>query len=402
MVGTLLMVAKVFDGITDVFMGRIIDVTKVKMGRARFWYLISIVPIGVCTFFIFNVPGNMGNGAKSAWVFIFYLLISAVFYTMNQVAYNMMIARTTKNQNDQVTMSGSAMIFGMVGSLLVASVTNGLVEGFGGGQEGWRMAALVYSVIGIVIYLIPFFSLKELPDEEFVDVKKEIVKQDLTFVQTIGELFKNKYFILILLLYLVGYMNTGVMQSSMVYYATYVVGNPAIMGALGLCSMVPLIVGMPFMPKMISKFGMRKACIIGNTVTILGCAAALLGQFVAFPIVIVGLVIKGIGSLPGSATYTPFIAKADEYHYKKLGHRVTGSLFSCSTVGVKLGQGIGTAFCGWMISWCGFDGTAQVQSALTNYTLIALYLFVPLVLTVVTGIIYNQMKVEDDVQKMTE
>ena len=44
-IGTLLMIAKVFDGITDIFMGRIIDRTNSKMGKSRFWYLISCAPV---------------------------------------------------------------------------------------------------------------------------------------------------------------------------------------------------------------------------------------------------------------------------------------------------------------------------------------------------------------------
>ena len=63
-IGTLLMFAKVFDGITDIFMGRIIDLTKSKMGKTRFWYLLSCIPMGVCMFLIFNVPGSLGKGQK--------------------------------------------------------------------------------------------------------------------------------------------------------------------------------------------------------------------------------------------------------------------------------------------------------------------------------------------------
>ena len=63
-IDTLLMIAKVFDGITDIFMGRIIDRTNSKMGKSRFWYLISCAPLGICMFLLFNVPGRMGEGRK--------------------------------------------------------------------------------------------------------------------------------------------------------------------------------------------------------------------------------------------------------------------------------------------------------------------------------------------------
>ncbi|WP_050639728.1 MULTISPECIES: MFS transporter [Clostridia] len=403
-IGTLLMFAKVFDGITDIFMGRIIDLTKSKMGKTRFWYLMSCIPMGVCMFLIFNVPGSLGEGAKSAWIFIFYLLISAVFYTMNQVAYNMMLARVTKDQHDQVTMSGAAMLSGTIGSVVVASVTSGLVEAFGGGQQGWRMIALIYAVVGVGILLIPFFTLKELPEEEFdssvreSDTEAPAKTATISFGRTIIELFQNKYFILILLLYFVGYANSGIMQSSMAYYATYSMGNAGLMGILGMCTTIPLILGLPFMPKFIDKLGMRRACVYGAVLSVAGCIVAVFGQFTGMIILIAGLLIKALGMVPGSATYTPFLVKADEFHYQKKGHRVTGSLFSCATVGTKIGQGLGTAICGWILTWSGFDGTAAVQTAAANNAINFLYLGFPFIFSIITAIIYANMKVEEEIR----
>lgn len=397
-IGTFLMIARVFDGITDVFMGRIIDLTKSKMGKARFWYLISCAPMGICMYLLFNVPGWLDANGKSIYVFIFYLLISAVFYTMNQVAYNVMIARVTRSQHDQVTMSGSAMLFGTLGSLIVATITSDLVENFGGGQTGWRYVALIYAIIGVIIFLIPFFALRELPDEEFETAVQEKGER-ISFFQTLKELLTNKYFLLMLFLYFIGYANSGAMQSSMVYYSTYVLNNPTLTGVLGLCSTIPLILGLPFMPKLMDKMGMRKGSILGAVVQVAGCALALAGQFIALPVIIIGLLIKGAGMVPGAATYTPFLAKADEYHYQKKGHRVTGSLFSCATVGTKIGQGLGTAVCGWVLALGKFDGTAAVQSASANNAIIFLYLVLPLILSVITVFIYWNMKVEDELRE---
>ena len=158
-------------------------------------------------------------------------------------------------------MSGAAMLGGTVGSVAVASATSGLVESFGGGQEGWTMVALIYAIVGVAILLIPFFVLKELPEEEFQtavstsDAGKQVIEEKISFGQTIIELLKNKYFILILLLYFVGFINSGMMQSSMAYYAAYSLENPDMTGMLGMCSTIPLVIGIPFMPKLIDKMG---------------------------------------------------------------------------------------------------------------------------------------------------
>ena len=409
-IGTLLMVAKVFDGITDVFMGRVIDLTKSKMGKTRFWYLLSCIPMGICMFCLFNVPNWQKDGPKYTWIFIFYLLISAVFYTMNQVAYNMMVARVTKDQHDQVTMSGAAMLAGTIGSVVVASITSGLVDSMGGGQTGWRMVAIIYAVIGVVILLIPFFALKELPEEEFSSqavpgdaaVGQAAEEKPISFLQTIGELLTNKYFILILLLYFVGYANSGIMTSSMAYFATYSLGNASLMGILGLCTTIPLILGIPFMPKFIDRTGIRKANVYGTIVSLVGCLVAVLGLKAGIAVMIIGLLIKAVGMVPGSATYTPLLVKADEYHFRKKGHRVTGSLFSCSTVGTKIGQGLGTAICGWVLAAVGFDGLAATQTSAAMSGINFLYLGFPIVFTIIQIIIYANMKVDEDLAAMEQ
>ena len=196
------------------------------------------------------------------------------------------------------------------------------------------------------------------------------------------------------------FINSGMMQSSMAYYAAYSLENPDMTGMLGMCSTIPLVIGIPFMPKLIDKMGMRKANVCGTFISLLGCLIAVLGQFLGgITIIIAGLLIKAAGTVPGSTTYTPFMVKADEYHYQKMGHRVTGSLFSCATVGTKVGQGLGTAICGWVLTWGGFDGTAAVQSVAATNAINFLYLGFPVIFTIITAFLYSQMKVEDEIKQ---
>lgn len=143
---------------------------------------------------------------------------------------------------------------------------------------------------------------------------------------------------------------------------------------------------------------MRKACVLGAVISTAGCAVAAAGQFAGMLILIAGLLIKALGMVPGSATYTPFLVKADEYHFQKKGHRVTGSLFSCATVGTKVGQGFGTAICGWILTWSGFDGTAAVQTSTAGNAINFLYLGFPLIFSIITIFIYANMKVESEIK----
>ena len=77
-VGTLIAVSKLFDGITDIFFGTMIDRTKSKMGKARPWMFYGFFGCAITLYGVFAIPTNMGKTAQYAWFFICYTLLNAV------------------------------------------------------------------------------------------------------------------------------------------------------------------------------------------------------------------------------------------------------------------------------------------------------------------------------------
>ena len=86
-VGTLIAVSKLFDGVTDIFFGSMIDKTKTKMGKAKPWMLYGYIGCAVTLIGVFAIPESLGQTAQYAWFFIAYTLLNAVFYTANNIAY---------------------------------------------------------------------------------------------------------------------------------------------------------------------------------------------------------------------------------------------------------------------------------------------------------------------------
>ena len=103
-VGTLMMFSKLFDGVTDIFFGSMIDKTKSRMGKARPWMFWGYFGCAVTLASIFMIPSSLGEGAKYAWFFIAYSLLNAVFYTANNIAYSALTALITKNGSERVQM----------------------------------------------------------------------------------------------------------------------------------------------------------------------------------------------------------------------------------------------------------------------------------------------------------
>ena len=96
-IGTLMAFAKIFDGISDVIFGSLIDKTHTKMGKARPWMLWPYLGCGVCLFAIFSIPTSWGKTAQYAFFLIFYVMLNAGFYTANNIAYSALTALVSKH-----------------------------------------------------------------------------------------------------------------------------------------------------------------------------------------------------------------------------------------------------------------------------------------------------------------
>ena len=106
-----------------------------------------------------------------------------------------------------------------------------------------------------------------------------------------------------------------------------------------------------------------------------------------------GLAAFGMG--PWQGDMNAVIAEASEYTYLTKGKRVDGTMYSCTSLGVKLGGGIGVALQGWLLEFAGYDGTAAVQSASCINMLNTMYLILPVIITLIITFIMSRMKVEN-------
>ena len=137
-VGTLMAVSKIFDGVTDVFFGNMIDRTRSKMGKARPWMLWPYIGNVVCLIACFAIPMEWGQTAQYAFFFIAYTMLNAVFFTANNIAYGALTALITKNGHERVQMGSLRFIFAYATSLLIQAVTVNSVDALGGGAQGWK------------------------------------------------------------------------------------------------------------------------------------------------------------------------------------------------------------------------------------------------------------------------
>lgn len=400
-IGTLIMISKFADGITDVFCGSLIDRTKSKMGKARPWMLYSYLGNAICLVAVFAIPDSWGNVAKYAYFFIAYTLLNAVFYTANNIAFSALTSLITKNNNERVQLGTFRFIFSTLANMFCNTYTMVLVYKFSGGGEvataaGWRSVAILFAVIGLVINTISVFSVKEIKDEETEVVADDDKKEKITLIQSLKLLGKNKYFLIITALYVLAYFGIAVSMGVAAYFMMYVIGDMGKFGSFMNVYSIASVVGLVAAPFIVKKLNnMRKYNIISFSIQIilrvLMIVAAFTGNFLFLTITWGAC---AIANCSFAGTINAFIAEASEYTFLKTGKRIEGSMYSCSSIGLKIGSGIGTGVSGWLLAAAKFDGTAMVQSAACNNMITIMFTVIPAVVTVISLVLFSMLKVE--------
>lgn len=398
-VGTLIMISKFFDGFTDVIFGNLMDRTHSKMGKARPWMLWSQIGNSIFLIACFAVPTSWGSTAQYAYFFIAYTMLNAIFYTANNIAYASLTSLITKNTNERVQVGSIRFMFSLATNLIVASITMNLVEQFGGGTVGWRMVATVYAVLALIVNTISVFSVKEIP-EEVTPVAEGQKKEEVSIIQALKILFANKYFLLLLLIYILTYLQTG-FQGIAVYFMRDVLGNAGLLGTFSMAQMLPMIIGLAFTPMLVQKFkGMYKLNLMGYIFAFVFRVIFIIGGLsLNVPVMLGSAFLAGLCTSPLTGDLNALISSTTDYAYKKTGVHVEGAMFSASSVGIKVGGGVGTALAGWILDASGYVGTATSQPASYYVAIKAMYLWMPLIIIGVMILLLSQLTIEKANQK---
>ena len=402
-VSTLIAVSKIFDGVSDFFFGRMIDRTKSKMGKARPWMLWPYIGCSVCLVACFAIPMSWGDTAQYIFFFIAYTLLNAVFFTANNIAYASLTALITKNTNERVQLGSFRFVFAFATKIFIEAITIFAVTWLGGGAMGWRTIAIIYAIIGLVVNTISVFSVKELPeaDEGMEEEREE--EHKLTFAKSFKLLLKNKYYVVICLTYILTQLYASVIGMG-TYYAKYILGDETLFSDLSLAINITMVVSLIALPFVIKKMhGMYKLNLLGYIIAAAGRVGVMVAGYAGnIPLMLVFTAVSTIGIAPLQGDMNALIASCSEYTTLTTGHRIDGMMFSCSSLGIKIGGAFGTAICGWLLDATGYVENAVNQSAATVGMLHFLYLWMPIIISVAVFFLISLLRVEKANEKLLE
>lgn len=368
LVGTLLLASKIFDGVTDLFVGFIIDATHTKWGKAR-PYEIFIVFVWGLIVLLFSAP-EMSTTGKAIFVFVLYTLINSVCATFLNGGDAVYLARSIRSEKNRVSVmsfnGGIIMLFSIVISMLLPQ----LIAGMGSTKAGWTTMALIFAIPCAVIGMFRFIFVKEVVDDnQPSDQQKEEV-QKIPLKQSLKCVFSNKY----------------------------IMGNIGLATLVSIGSMLTPVILLIF-PVLSRKFGTVPILRAGAVLGVVGYGIRILGGTNLVTLTL-GSVIGGVAILPVTMMISIYLIDTMDYGEWKTGTRVEGMLASVNSFASKLGSGIASGMVGLIMGLAGYDGSLATQSASALTSIQVLFNYVPLVLMVVLLILGIAYKLDKELPQI--
>lgn len=356
-IGTMMLVTRIFDGITDLIMGSIVDKTRSRWGKARPWLLWTAPFFAIGMVALFAIPESFyGKNSALVYAYISYILFACFIYTANSLPYQALLARMTLDVQDRASAVSIRGILGNICSQGVTAITAILVAR----NLGWRMIASIFAVISFVFFILCFLGCKEHVGEA-ADSSGPAKAEKIPLSKSLPSLLKNPYFFLELLAMLLSYLYINGQNTVLYYYCRWILGNIAFVSTLSIITMVSNILGSLVFPYFTKKTGKRTCMFISCITIIVGSLmVAFWGSNIA--LLSIATFIRGLGWIWLWAGIFALPADIVDYGEWKTGVRAEGLISSCVSVGQKVGLGVGAVVGSAFLAAGGYDGAAATQS----------------------------------------
>jgi glycoside/pentoside/hexuronide:cation symporter, GPH family len=405
--GTMFLITRLWDAITEPFMGLICDRTKTRWGKYRPYLLWMAIPYGVFGYLIFANP-DLGHAGKIAYAYFTYAMMMMAYTAIN-VPYSSLMGVLSPSSHARTIASSFRFVGAYGGGLLISMFVRKLVRVFGGGNElhGFQLTMGLFALASIILFWIAFLTTKERVQPPLG--QKQNVKEELK------ELFGNRPWVLLFFAAIFSTTFIYIRDSVTNHFFEYVVkaGDKAIFLwmdktslflTLGRLSMMLGVLCVGFLVRRIDKKPLATGLTFGTAVCWF--------SFYFIPLHSYGpmLALNVLGSFmmgPTSALVWSMYGDVADYGQVKFNRRSTGLIHSGSLFALKSGTALAGFLGGWLLSLFGFDALKITQSETSLRGILLMFSVIPACFAVCKGIFLilyplNRQKVLENERELAD
>lgn len=412
LVSSIMSVGILVDGLSDYFMGAVIDRVRTKYGKVRHWFLWMTIPAAASSMLIFLCPESWSTTAKMVYLFVIYNVYCTCLTAVRLPSVSML----SVGFNDPGVRRQAGVVSGLSGQLgsAISSMTIApLLAVMGGGIIAYRTTSFIYGGIGALLCLSAFFLLKEVIGSKAAVENVRLTEGEAAAEQTRSimeaegggdatkkkkrnllsetiQLFKNKYWVIHQVTTISNSVASGFIIGTCVYFCRYVVGDVnAAAGVYGVMS-GGMMLGIFGCTPLLLKFDSRVVAVVGSFISFAGMIMAAVGVFVLHinAVLFAGIFFKQLGTGFVVAVDNDLAARTIDYGEWKFGVRLDGLAFSGKAVMAKISSAFATAALGFALSASGYVGGQGAVSDAVILTLQILFVVIPAVTLSFSGILF--------------
>ena len=382
-IATMFLVCRVFDGISDLIMGGIVDKTNTKIGKARPWLILSGPLLFLGIVLLMHVPAGASESMKLVYAYATYIFMAVIVYTIYGIANTAMLPLMTHDKDESTMLATFSAIGNNLIGLIAGSLITPLVLNL-----GWHWASIILGAASCILVLFSGLINKEEAAEG-----GEIRRETVPMKEQVKAVLKNRYFFLLLLVGATTLIMNANAIGAQIYYCNLVLGNMGFMSTLMVAGQLPGLLILFLMPSIAKKWSKQAFLLIGSVLLILGFViTGLAGTNTSM--IVAGTIIRSFGAGPLLSAVFALVPDVVEYGNWKFGVRSEGLISSAQSIGSKIGIGLGSALTGWILAGVGYDPTAAVQTQSVINAVKFDYTWLGAIISVVILIIVLMLNVE--------
>lgn len=392
-VGTLFIVARIWDAINDPIMGVIVDKTKTsKHGKFRPFVVKFGVPMVCIGILAFTAIPMLPENLKLPYAYVTYILYG-MLYTAVNIPYGSLASVMTDKEIERTALSTFRNLGSMTANILVMIIVPKIVFAVDGSVTagGFMQCAIILAIISTVSFIFSF----RLTKERIVrndDASKEN-KEKVGIGQTIKFLLKNRAFVGVALasFTMMGSMLT--VSTLNVYLFKDYFRSPALTAIGGMIGMIASLTVMPIVGSLVKKFGKKESAVLGGAFASIVYAVLFFIPNMTPVIYIVLSFVAGLGTGVINTLVWALVGDAIDYQEYISGERKEGIVYSSYSLARKLAQAISGGIGGFALSILGYQAGAAQQAESVGIGIKNIILGLPavgyLITTLVLMFVYN-------------
>ncbi len=417
LLSALLLVVQIWDAINDPLIGSLIDADKrnYKNGKFKTYIFIGACGLLVAGAAVFLPFPNASVAIKCVLFILGYMLWDA-FYTVANVPYGSMLSLVTEDAGERSSLSTWRSLGAAVGNVIPMIILPFLIwekkvdangEPVINPETGKQVeillgdrvffAALIMGILGFICFMFMIKKITLRVDESTVKTNDT---QKFNIIKSFGNFMKNRPAVgatVAAMAMFIGMQSAT--TATTVMFATYF-GQAQLSGLVMLAGNAPMFLFMPFIKKLVTKFGKKEACSGGAFVSIIGSLIMLV-----FPVIknttasllvyVAGLCVFSLGLGVYMCVTWALMADAIDYNEWKTGSREEGTVYSLHSFFRKLAQGIGPSIVLLLmgalgyVSELGTEGQSMSTAQNMCWLVAGLYVFSAVVMFIGLKFIYN-------------